>query len=908
MLPFSDIIAAIRWWAVLLVLGTAVLPFTYTLFHKLADRGYAFTKMVGVLLVSYLFWLLGSLGLLGNNLGGVLVSLGLVTAVSWRVYSLQRNKDTKEQSMSEWLRANRGQVILTELLFLVMFALWVWVRAQNPAILNTEKPMEFAFLNALGRSPAMPPLDPWLSGFAISYYYFGYVMTAVVARLAVVPEYIAFNLAIAWLVAGTAVGAFGLVYNLVMGINRRGAENVVEEPLSPAPLPPGSPARRLSLILGLIAAVALPLAGNQQMTLELLYANRIGSDPLWQWLDVRDLEQLPPLPAPDPANPGAPLPEPTPRFETGSWWWWRSSRVINEYHLSGRPEEGLEPIVEFPGFSFGLGDMHPHVLALPFAFLSLAVAYLWFLQSGDWRLGIRDWRSAISNLQPLISNPLWLFTVLMLGGLSFLNTWDVLIHLFVVLGAFVLARRRVEGWHAGLLAQALAMGGLLVLWAVLAYLPFYLGFKSQAGAPYLLPMLMRPTRLAQFLVIFAMPLSSITLLLLAVAVRRRFQGWRVGLLTAVSLLVALFLLMGFFGWLVASSADGAGRVIGLATELGIDLAPRPETAVALGWGLQAIFALLPAIFAARIAYPALTLFLLAIIALVVTIWQKEQGSGNLWLQGAREWQPLGGGDDPAPLLPSPPAPLPFVLLLILTGALLTLGPEFLYLRDNFGMRLNTTFKFYYQAWVLWGVAALFALGYLWLQFRQGAQRIVPLLATAVFLPLFAVALLFPFYMAQSRAIEYRGPLTAENRQPASLNGLSYLQPFSPSEYEAIMWLRQNITGTPVIVEAVGGQYSDYGRISASTGLPTLLGWAGHEYQWRGSTPEPAERDPAVRQIYSSASWDEIETLLNRYEVDYIYVGSREMATYGAQVREKFAGLLEVAFQSGDVTIYKWQGE
>ena len=76
--------------------------------------------------------------------------------------------------------------------------------------------MEFAFLNAAAGSPGFPPLDPWLSGFAISYYYFGYVMTAPLARLAVVPTAIAFNLGVAWLAAGASVGAFGLVYNLIM--------------------------------------------------------------------------------------------------------------------------------------------------------------------------------------------------------------------------------------------------------------------------------------------------------------------------------------------------------------------------------------------------------------------------------------------------------------------------------------------------------------------------------------------------------------------------------------------------------------------------------------------------------------------------------------------------------------------
>lgn len=870
MLPISDIFAAFRWWLALMALGTAVLPLTYTLFRPLADRGYAFTKMAGLLLVSYLFWLLGSLGLLGNDLGGGLVSVGLATAVSWVVYRRQQNSSA-QQSLAQWLRAHRGQVLLTEALFLLLFALWVWVRAQNPAILNTEKPMEFAFLNGLGRSPAMPPLDPWLSGFAISYYYFGYVMVSLLARLTAVPEYIAFNLGIAWLVAGTGVGAFGLVYNLIAGSAR-----VTNTP-PPHPVTP-SPSRRLALTLGLIAAIALPLAGNQQITLEMLHANRIGSPAFWQWLNVRDLGELPPQGA-------------TPRYETSNWWWWRSSRVIHEHHLSGRAETGLEPIVEFPGFSFALGDMHPHVLALPFAFLSLAVAYLWFLGTASWKVETGNLPSLISSLLSLVKTPLWLFTVLVLGGLSFLNTWDVLIHLFVVLGAYALARRRQEGWHSGLLAQTAVMGLLLVVAAVLAYLPFYLGFRSQAGAPYLLPMLMRPTRLAHFLIIFAMPLSSIALFLLVLAVQRRFGGWRAGLLTAVSLLLLLFLLLGFFIWVLASSADGAARMFNLASELGISLPARPETAVALDWGFSALLALTPTILTARLAYPALTLFLLALIALVVMLWQGDEVTGQ---QGGE----VTNTPPPHSLTPSP---LPFVLLLILTGALLTLGPEFLYLRDNFGMRLNTTFKFYYQAWVLFGTAALVGLGMMWHWARRTA-----VVATALYVTLFALSLFFPVYAVQSRAAEYRGPANSPVRQPATLNGLAYLQLYGLAEYEAIMWLRQNVSGTPVIVEAVGGQYSDYGRISASTGLPTLLGWAGHQYQWRGLTPEPAERDPAVRQIYSETNWETVAALLDRYNVAYIYVGGREVATYGSQVREKFAGLLDVAFQSGDVVIYRWR--
>ena len=426
-MPTTDIFAAIRWWAALSALGILALPLVWNLLRPLPDRGYAFVKPAGLLLVSYVFWLTGSLGFAANNGGGIVLALLVVGGLSLLAY---RRRAPDDASLGRWLHDNRTTVIVTELLFAAVFVLWVWVRAQNPSIANTEKPMEFAFLNGVGRSPTFPPLDPWLSGYSISYYYFGYVMASLLARLAVVSEPVAFNLTIAWLVAGTATGAFGVVYNLIVGRVTR------------------------ALLMGLVAALAVPIAGNMQIGLEVLHGNGVGADAFWQWLDVRDVN-------------GPAVDEATPRYQTSEWWWWRSSRVIHEYHLTGRAEEGLEPIVEAPAFSFVLGDMHPHVLALPFAFLSLAVALAWWLRIRNYELGIRNeaeepgglvagaWRL----LRP-VGWPLGLFTVVVLGGLSFLNTWDVLIHLFVVLGAFWLGHRQRQGHGRGLFGQTALLAGL----------------------------------------------------------------------------------------------------------------------------------------------------------------------------------------------------------------------------------------------------------------------------------------------------------------------------------------------------------------------------------------------------------------------------------------------------------------
>lgn len=834
MMPLADLWAAVRWWAVISLLGAAALPLTFTLLRWLPDRGYAFARMVGLLLVSYLFWLLGSLGFLANETGSILFALLLVAAASLAIYR------RGEGGLRGWLREQRRYVLGAELLFALLFVLWVWVRTQNPMIFATEKPMEFAFLNAAGRSATFPPVDPWLSGFGISYYYFGYVMVSVLARLAAVPEYIAFNLAIAWLVAATALGAFGLVYNLVAA----GQQVRV---------------RRLALSLALIAGIALPLAGNLEVGLEILHGNGAGSDRFWQWLDIRDLNA--------PAGSRA-----VPRYETSDWWWWRSSRVIREYHLSGRPEEGLEPIAEFPAFSFILGDMHPHVLALPFAFLSLAIGASWWLRPA---LRFEPGVPLSRRLGRLLAHygwPFWLLTTLVLGGLSFLNTWDVLIHLFVVVGAALLALWRDEGrWRRDFWGQGVLLGGLLAIPGVLLYLPFYLGFRSQAGAPYLLPMLMQPTRLPHFLVIFGMPLLALLFFVAALLWRRRPSAWRAGLLVPLGLLLLLTLLMLLLGWIVAAAPQGGGPVSQIAGELGLDLPPRPG-GFAPGWALAALGALVPRLLAVRLASPWLVLLLALLLGAVVMLWSNH-------FTGRESAEP-------------PAASLPFVLLLAFTGALLALGPEFVYLRDVFGQRLNTIFKFYYQAWVLFGVAALYGLGYLWQR-----ARVAGLVAGGLYGALLLVSLTFPLFAVQSRAAEYAGTPT--------LNGITF---YPAAEAEAIFWLRNNVAGTPVIVEAVhpdGGQYSDFGRVAASTGLPTVLGWVGHQHQWRGSTLETSRRQPAVELIYSSRDWQQTAATLDEYNVSYIYVGPREIATYGPIAREKFDGRLGVAFANDTVTIYRW---
>jgi uncharacterized membrane protein len=129
---------------------------------------------------------------------------------------------------------------------------------------------------------------------------------------------------------------------------------------------------------------------------------------------------------------------------------------------------------------------------------------------------------------------------------------------------------------------------------------------------------------------------------------------------------------------------------------------------------------------------------------------------------------------------------------------------------------------------------------------------------------------------------------------------AYLQRAAPDEVSAIRWLSQAPLGT--MVEAVGGSYSQYARISTLSGMPTVLGWPGHEGQWRGGGKEIGSREKDIERLYRTADWREARDILQMYGIRYIYVGNLERSTY--RVDEiKFQSYLKPVYQNNSVTIY-----
>ena len=807
------------------LLGWLTFPLVYRLFPALTDRGYTLARSAGLLVWGFTFWWMATLGFLQNDISGLVLALMVLAGLSfWAGVN-------RQSEIVNWIKQNWRVILTTEILFLAAFAFLAFIRSTNPEILGTEKPMELAFINAILRSPTFPPRDPWLSGYAISYYYFGYVLTAMLARMTAVPGTLAFNLMVSLVFALGAIGAYGILYNLLAVSDRR--------PKTEDRDPASSILRPLSVFPPLLAPLFLLLVSNVEGFLEILHnrglfwkfnADGTANSTFWTWLDMKELSQAPALGAPE-------------RW----YWWWRASRVIQDYDLSGQWKEIID---EFPAFSFVLSDLHPHVLAIPFGLLAIAVALNLYL--GGWRGSFSLFRARL-HISPLG----FAVAALVLGGLAFLNVWDILAAAALMTLAYLLFRVREDGWNWARAEELMLFGLPLVASAILLYLPFYLGFSSQAGG--LLPNLIYPTRGAHLWVMFGtllLPIFAYLFHLIHTSPSR--PNWR----TALTLTLGLPLVLWALSWLL-------GLVVSIL---------RPDVAQPFlaSQGITDTSALFAQAASRRLLFIGGLLTLMAVLFPALAL-----------LFGAR----TSNVEEETPSSVLRPQSMPFIALLITLGALLVIGPEFFYLRDQFGWRMNTIFKFYYETWMLWSLAASFGIAILLKNLRGWtgwAFRIFIVL-------LLIVGLSYPVMAFATKASNFAPP------NGFTLDDFDRVLRENPDEAAAIQFLTG--AGDGVIAEAVGGSYSGYARISTYTGLPTVLGWPMHESQWRGTYDPQGNRQNDIETLYTTPDWETARQIIEEYHIRYIVIGGLERTTYPVQ-EEKFYNALPIVFQQGSITIYE----
>jgi YYY domain-containing protein len=810
------------WYFLITILGWLTFPLAYALFPALADRGYTLSRAAGLMIWGYVFWLLASLGIAQNDLGGILLAITFIIGLS--IWSLVNRKF----ETVNFLKSNLPLVLTTEALFFVAFAFMAFVRSANPELTSTEKPMELAFINGILRSPTFPPHDPWLSGYAISYYYFGYVMTAMLARVSGIPGSMAHNLMTSLIFALGAVGSYGILYNLLSRADRRPqtVDDSVHRPLSTVNF------------LALLAPLFLLLVSNFEALLEVLHRRGLFwvkdssgeySSSFWKWLDMKELSQPPFFPF---------------QWQPDRYlWWWRASRVIQDYDMVGGFREVID---EFPFFSFLLGDLHPHVLAIPFSLLAIAVALNLYL--GGFRGAINFFGARLH-----INIPGFLFSALVIGGLAFLNTWDILVGATLIVAAYIFWRASEDGWRWDRIEDLFLFALPLGIISILLYFPFYLGFSSQAGG--ILPNFMYPTRGMHLWVMWGTLLIPIFGYLIYLFVDPKIKpNWKLGFSLGLGFTFLLLLLTFSLGWI--GSFVEKDFVLNFLTSQGMTAAQ-----------------FIGATALRRLSYIGSLITLLAVLIPALSF------------LFTREHKPEFENSETVH------RPSHFILLLITLGIVLILAPEFVYLRDQFGYRINTVFKFYYQAWMLLSLAAAFGVSVLLSKLR-GLKSI--LFRVLIGLIIFS-GLLYPSLSLLTKTNDFK---------PAggfTLDDFERIARENPDEAAAIEFLRTVPNG--VIAEAVGDGYSGYARISTHTGLQTVLGWPGHESQWRGTFAPQGSRREDVSKLYATARWEEAQLIIQKYNIRYIYIGILERASRSVS-EEKFQVYLKPIFQQGETVIYE----
>jgi len=790
-------------WALVEVLGFIFLPLTVTVFHNLPDRGYAFSKAIGIAVLAFGVWLplmtlrflpYSQLFILGVFL--ILLALNIIGLLRANV----------RQTLLKLIRANWLYLLACEVVFFGMMFLLGWIRSYVPAIYSYEMFMDEGFLAAIMRSPHLPPNDMWYAGQIINYYYYAHFTMATLGKLLGQIPSVIFNTGICTFFGLTAVNLFGVSSNIVAWARHR-RKPAVPDQVAPASETPDTqyPPLLHAAPYGLLSMIMALVLGNLAAT--------------QQWFTIHG----------DPAQ-----------FD-----WFAPSRVVPQ------------TINEFPAFSFLLSCFHAHVLTLAFTVVGIALAFNLFLEHdgrGLFAFG-RGW-----------GLPLTLgVSALLIGGLFAMNGWDLPTYLGLALVCIALQQWRAYGsrFRLELVLDVFTACAALTALSFFLFAPFYLSFVSPSEGIGLVVAADRS------------PLGDELLI------------YGVFAFMFLSLLVAVVLQMPVF-----RSKNGAmGSSVGAAHAAYMQ---RPRLS---GWLIAMLITIVVAVIIYFVLPNSATFVLAASIAAFGTI---------LILNNLHDRS------------------LAFALLLGTTAFALIAGCEIIYLRDVFSgslPRMNTVFKFYFQSWALLSVTAGIGLYFIRESFRPPSgiprpqrwmQRGVESLWGVGLCVLLLASAIYPLAGAYARTNHFA-------QHSNSLDGLDYLQncPLymcgydTTGDYYAIRWINSHIQGDPVIVEAVGDDYTMYGRISAFTGLPTIMGWVGHEYQWRVTllnNPFNAvdfnSRQSDVKTIYTSTSPKVVLDLMARYNAQYLYVGALERQEYPGANLSRFGAFMHIVYSAGGVTIYK----
>jgi YYY domain-containing protein len=802
------VLGMLFWYAFIFLLGLFAYPIARLALPGLRQYAYPLGRIVGLVLLAWLAWIGGSVGVPYTRISiGVAFALVVLAGVGlW----MRRKEEFKE----DW-DSNRRFFVMAEIVFLSFFLIDLLIRVGNPDMWHPskggERPMDFSYFNAVLKSTSFPPYDPWYAGGYINYYYYGFVLAGTPVKLLGIVPSIAYNFILPTWFALVAVGAFTVGYASV----ERSKLNVESEQPS---------IFNLQLITGLAGSLLTIFLGNLG-TIQMIF---------------NAFQRV--------VAPGGSVPAETGFFQRWAWafqglwkvitegvllpigrgdWYWNPSRVIP-------PGPGNE-ITEFPLFTFLYSDLHAHMLVMPLALFIIA-----------WALAFVRARAQLTRGEWIASFGMG---ALMIGALKPTNTWDLYTYYLLAAIAVAYTLVRYFDWKdyfnlpAWVGKTGLAIGAAALLYALGSL--FYLPFSQWFGQAYNSVSLWDATRT---------PFSSY------------FTQW------------GLFLFI-ITAWLIWETREW--------------MAATP---------LSHLKRLRPYVILIEIA-------LAGLIALLV-FFLVEKATVGLFALPLAFWALL------LILRPDLPDTKRFILFLTGTALTITIAVEFIALVGDIG-RMNTIFKLYLQAWMMFAVSAAAAFGWLLPVFSQWRLKWRITYQAGVYI-LLACAFMFTLTASTDKISD-----RLNTEAPHSFDGMEFMahsqhwdgQIMDLSEdYRAIRWMQDNIEGSPVIVEANCTEYRWCTRFTIYTGLPGVVGWNWHQRQQRGIfAPQVQERVNEVGAFYTTLDLQATLAFLKKYDVKYFVVGQLERNVYPAlpdvpdglsKFTELEGAYWEVVYQDLNTTIYK----
>ncbi len=450
-------------------------------------------------------------------------------------------------------------------------------------------------------------------------------------------------------------------------------------------------------------------------------------------------------------------------------------------------------ITEFPAFSFQLGDLHPHVLTLPFTILALGCA---------WMLAIMPKASDGGSVRA----EWWriVFAGGVAGGLYAMNSWDMPAYLLICLIALIAGTASWPG------RDRLGSVAILVAASFITWLPFHANFEA--------PVATSGTAFAN--AVDGIPFIGSVLASLMSWYGDATTPWQY---------------TGLFGYAWA---------VGIAL-LVVELIRRREQPMDQVTS-RILLAIVIVTALVGLLMPMPLLVLAAIPVLLIL---------GLFLRD------------------SSVSPANVALLLFAVGFSLTLVTEFVYLRDVFDARMNTVFKLYYQAWTMFAIGAGIGAIVIWDAVRRIAIAKILLSAAAALMIVGGVG---ATTVGMHQWVNWRG--VAKGQDWIGMDGLYFLniEEGWAGEHPAIDWLYNNASPDDVMLSVGGCEFTlDIGTTAAGSGIPTIIGWQGHENQWH--LGQPGFRQEILTRVASiNTLWSTLDpVLLDRYGVTLVYIGAME---------------------------------